>query len=1001
MAQAGSTTSTALVEPPAVPPGLPFDEATLGVGPGGRCGRQAPRVSDPFQQPTGFQQVRLQVPEDLSSLIRGLPGGNGQAEWLRDLHRTDPESARRLVHAFSAMPQAGTEFLGFYLVEELGRGALGRAFLARQGVLADRLVVLKIAPDIDGESRNLAQLQHTNVVPIYSVHHCGSLQVICMPYFGSTTLATVLRNLQGLESLPESGRELVATLVDRKSTTRRTESALSSTATAAPAEPTPPAVVEPSAPATPSVTDTDPTPVLKMLGELTYVDAILWIGCRLAAGLAHAHERGILHRDLKPANILLTDEGQPMLLDFNLSQDTKVRASASAALVGGTLPYMAPEQLRAYRDQTCVLTATSDLYALGVILYELLTGRHPFPVRTGELKHVLDQMIEDRRQPPPNVRTINPGVSPAVASIVRHCLEPDPARRYQSARELEDDLQRQRDNQPLRHAPEASLGERVRKWTRRHPRLASGTTVTLCAAVLLVGLMAGFVARGRQLAQTRAAETLAQFHEDKQTIPCRLITPSADVVQFERALTECRQLLGRYQVLDNPSWQDLPAVRDLSTEEQARLREELGDLLFVYSLALTQQARDYPDHPERAARLRLARHAHERAASCFDGKRSSRALRMLQAELSRVEGQSERAKKEFAEAETLPMQTAQDYYLTAGVEAARGQVRQAIPHLRQALEQDPRHYWAWFLLGLCHDSLAQDAEAAACYSTCIALWPDLPWAYYNRGLTAMRQFDYKQARADFHEAIRLRPEPLFHIQRALAEEGLKHYPETIRDLDRALELGASPARIYFLRAEARRLAGDAAGAARDREAGLREQPGDSLDWLARGCARLHEDPTAALDDFNNVLQLDPRSLTALQNKANILSRLNRTEEALEVLNREIELYPDYVFARSGRSVLLARQGKRQAAQADAEECLKRDRQPLLLYQLAGTYALTSPQHPEDRQRALRLLSAALQRGCGFDYLEGDADLNPIRNDREFRDVVAATRAIRAAGSAKP
>src|SRR5262249_54015280 len=78
-----------------------------------------------------------------------------------------------------------------------------------------------------------------------------------------------------------------------------------------------------------------------------YVEAVLWVGARLAEGLAHAHRRGILHRDLKPANVLLGDNGQPMLLDFNLAEDIKQRG-ADAALLGGTLPYMAPEQMEAF-----------------------------------------------------------------------------------------------------------------------------------------------------------------------------------------------------------------------------------------------------------------------------------------------------------------------------------------------------------------------------------------------------------------------------------------------------------------------------------------------------------------------------------------------------------------------------------------------------------------------------------------------------------------------------
>lgn len=162
---------------------------------------------------------------------------------------------------------------------------------------------------------------------------------------------------------------------------------------------------------------------------LSYVDAVLEMAEHLTNALGHAHERGIVHGDLKPANILLSDEGRPMLLDFNLSQDTRLRASAPAAYIGGTLPYMAPEELEAFRAGQPRTDARSDLYALGLILYERLAGRYPFPLRTGPVSALLPPMIADRRGAPPPLRTWNPAVSPAVEAIVRRCLEPDPARR--------------------------------------------------------------------------------------------------------------------------------------------------------------------------------------------------------------------------------------------------------------------------------------------------------------------------------------------------------------------------------------------------------------------------------------------------------------------------------------------------------------------------------------------------------------------------------------------
>src|SRR5205814_172384 len=155
-------------------------------------------------------------------------------------------------------------------------------------------------------------------------------------------------------------------------------------------------------------------------------------------------------------NVLLCDDGQPMLLDFNLAQNVKSSSAFTVAQMGGTPPYMAPEQLIAYRDGTGGVDSRGDLYALGLIIYHLLTGRHAFPIRRGRSLDILPKMIADRQGPPPALRCFNRAISPAVESIVRHCLEVDPARRYASARQLADDIERQRANLPLKHAPEPS-----------------------------------------------------------------------------------------------------------------------------------------------------------------------------------------------------------------------------------------------------------------------------------------------------------------------------------------------------------------------------------------------------------------------------------------------------------------------------------------------------------------------------------------------------------------
>jgi tetratricopeptide (TPR) repeat protein len=120
--------------------------------------------------------------------------------------------------------------------------------------------------------------------------------------------------------------------------------------------------------------------------------------------------------------------------------------------------------------------------------------------------------------------------------------------------------------------------------------------------------------------------------------------------------------------------------------------------------------------------------------------------------------------------------------------------------------------------------------------------------------------------------------------------------------------------------------------------------------------------------------------------------LNRRADAIAVLDRAVELYPDHVPARAGRGVLLARDGRRDEAIRDAKDALLRNTDPSNLFQVGCIYALTSKSHPEDRVEALRLLSGALQRGFGRQYLDTDHDLDPLRDDAEFKRLVAAAKA---------
>jgi WD40 repeat protein len=198
----------------------------------------------------------------------------------------------------------------------------------------------------------------------------------------------------------------------------------------------------------------------------------------VARAVHYAHQRGILHRDLKPANILLDAQGVPHVTDFGLARrlDGGTRLTQSGAIVG-TPGYMAPEQAAGGGRP---LTTAADVYALGAILYELLTGRPPFRAAT-PLETVLQVMADE----PMPVRRLRPVVPQDLATVCHKCLEKDPGRRYASAEALAEDLRRFGAGEPVAARPVSVLG-RTARWARRRPAVAG--LLLLVAAAVAAGL---------------------------------------------------------------------------------------------------------------------------------------------------------------------------------------------------------------------------------------------------------------------------------------------------------------------------------------------------------------------------------------------------------------------------------------------------------------------------------------------------------------------------------
>jgi serine/threonine protein kinase/tetratricopeptide (TPR) repeat protein len=661
-------------------------------------------------------------------------------------------------------PAVGETVGEFRLLACLGRGVRGAVFLADQPSLANRPVVLKITPRDGREHLSLAELRHPHIVPLYCVQDLAgrNLRLLCMPYLGGVSLEQMLTELDRIPVSRRSGRDLLAA-VDR-------------------AQAGSPFSVPGEGPARP------------FLSRASYLQAVCWIGASLADALHFAHERGLLHLDLKPTNVLLASDGAPMLLDFHLAQPPIRPDEPAPRWMGGTPPYMSPEQraaiieIRGSQTVAIAVDGRADIYALGVVLYRMLGGAisaGPYPLLR----------IKVRRPP---------GVPTGLADIIARCLASDPRDRYCDAAVLAEDLRRHLADLPLRGVRNRSLTERLRKWWRRHPHglIRAATTVAVSAALLLaVGLIGGGEARQRlRRAESLLAEGRKQIDGHDYPGALRSLNLGLGLVESSWVLSfdghqsrshDLRRGLGEqlararrgqlaadvHDVADRLRFlygTDLAATEALRSVEH-RLRttwEARGQILALLGGGLEPNAAnelraDLLDLGILRAdlRVRLA------SGSAADARRE--ALRILDETEGLLGASPVLALERQTHAEALGLtdlaratarrraelvpRTAWEHYALGRSLLGSGALEAAAEELDRATDLRPEDLWAQFSRGICAYRRRNFDTALSAFEVCVALSPGTAECYFNRGRAHQALGHAELARRDYDHARRLVP----------------------------------------------------------------------------------------------------------------------------------------------------------------------------------------------------------------------------------------------------